>query len=243
MDGENKSSETSTSKMETETNGESTAEKEIDQQQRNNYFETSISNDLICNPDDVIQMYKEPDSIYKNDDNELIFGNKQFEDHHTKYANKLQLYYTLLKKETVGEDQDLINIRELTPVLIQRTEGILSTLLFITLDQNHDYRGGRTSGSDSWVTVKSPTFITKIKRGQTGIDFPMNNEYLNTLVNTSFSGLKSIIGLLIMDDVNNTIFENDYFENGKLNITEILFITPNKNFKNSLIFIRFSYII
>jgi len=102
----------------------------------------------------------------------------------------------------------------------------LSTLLFITLDQNHDFRGNRTSGSDSWVTIKNPAYITKIPPSRPAfIDFPMDNPYLNTLVNTTFSGLKSLFGLLVIDEENNnklTAEGSNYYQNNKLKINEIM---------------------
>ena len=173
-----------------------------------NYFITRISTNLVCNEDTVVEIYKEPLQYLPHPDNtenyDLILSPEKYEKEHDEYANQLQLYYTLLKKpvDPLPDAGRLINIRNLTPILIQRTEGILSTLLFITLDQNHDFRGGRTAGSDSWVTVKKPTFVSKVKSidETTNIPLPMSNSYLNTLVNTSFSGLNSLIGLLIIDD-------------------------------------------
>jgi hypothetical protein len=192
----------------------------------NNYFITKMSTNLVCDSKTVTELFG--NSIHVDDDNvDLIFDNTNYENEHEEYANNLQLYYTLLKKnEPESRSDNLVNIRTLTPILIQKTDNILSTLLFITLDQNHDFRGGRTAGSDSWVTVKTPTFITKVEQiaADKPIEFPMNNSYLSTLINTSFSGLKSLIGLLVVEGEDNI---PDLMENGKLNITKIM----SENFK------------
>lgn len=199
----------------------------------NNYFTTSLSTSLVCDENTVINIYDESRSSYVDEDSsELIFNSNQYEEEHNKYSNKLQLYYSLLKQnkqestENLNENTNLINIRNLTPLLVQRTESILSTLLFIALDQNHDFRGGRTAGSDSWVTVKNPTFISTIRSSNEGtvIDYPMNNSYLNTLVNTSFSGLKSLIGLLVIDIDDAIKLEemSKYIKDGKIDINEIM---------------------
>lgn len=207
---------------------ESSDEMEIEDNNNNNddnYFKTKWSSSLLCN-DEVFQTIYN-DSGYL-DDNGLVLTNDDYEDKHNKFANILQQYYTLYKKtdQYKSDNSSLVSLRELTPVLLQRTEGILSTLLFITLDQNHDFRGGRTAGSESWVTVKNSTFVGKASWVNNKFEYPLNNTYLNTLVNTSFSGLKSIIGLLIINDefIQNLVSSTDFYNQteDKLNILSIM---------------------
>lgn len=209
----------------------------IEEIQNTNYFTTKWSQDLLCKPRDVQNIYsiEERGSIIDDSTNTFLLTSDGYEDQHNELSNDLQLYYTLLSKSGNEETtemgnkktQDLIQLRELTPILIQRTDSILTTLLFITLDQNHDFRGGRTAGTDSWVIVKKPTLIKRMKLepGQS-IDSPFDNSYLSTLVNTTFSGHKSIIGLLVLneEDMNRISTVSAFFnrEQGKLNVQNIM---------------------
>ena len=92
----------------------------------NNYFTTSLSTSLVCDENTVINIYDESRSSYVDEDSsELIFNSNQYEEEHNKYSNKLQLYYSLLKQnkqestENLNENTNLINIRNLTPLLVQ----------------------------------------------------------------------------------------------------------------------------
>jgi hypothetical protein len=72
------------------------------------------------------------------------------------------------------------------------------------LDQCHDFRGGRTVGSASWVTEISKGVLKKdvdIDDVANGITENLNsNDFMNTLVKTSFSGKQNIVGIMVIGD-------------------------------------------
>jgi hypothetical protein len=198
----------------------------------NNYFNTQWSQNKFCNVENVQEIFNNNDKnsfIDKETNNYFLFSNKDlYQKQFDNYSNGIQLYYRLIEQneDTSNEYSDKIKINKLTPILIQKTENILSTLLFITLDQNHDFRGGRTAGTDSWVTVRKSNLIKKISlENEQEIKEPFDNPYLTTLINTSFSGHKSIIGILMIDDKNLNILQNslEYLDdNKKINISKIM---------------------
>ena len=194
----------------------------------NNYFTTSWNQNIICDIESVQDIFKMKGSSIINDVNESYqILNNNYEGMHNQYANNIQLYYSLLSKKTDSSiETDFIPLRKLTPVLIQRTDNILNVLLYMMLDQNHDFRGPRTTGTDSWVSIKKPTLITKNKFTETNnvIPDPFDNSYQSILVNTTFSGLKSIIGLIVMDDESDELLKANplYYNNNTLNIHDLM---------------------
>ena len=241
----------------------------LEEIKNNNYFITTWSQDLLCKPEVVQDIYgiKDRGSFLDDVENTLVLTSDGYEEQHHELANSLQLYYTLLPKkskdengseeaegevavseeatgevavseEAVGELDHMNKLLEMTPVLVQRTDSILTTLLFITLDQNHDFRGGRTVGTDSWVVLKNPALIKRMKLepGQS-IEEPFDNSYLSTLVNTTFSGHNSIIGLLVLNEEDMNLLLTS--ESASMYFDE----TDNLNFQKIMteLFTRFSF--
>jgi hypothetical protein len=203
------------------------------------YFYHSWASYLFKKTDDVKEVFHIDNSnLNKNNENVYIW-NKQskdnctnFLDEHKKYGNSLQNYYTVVDQrgelpenwQSTGE----INITSITPIYLQKCENIMSTLLFMPLDQCHDFRGGRTSEYESWVTtskksiLKSSVNSEEVDQGITSNIY--TNEFMNTLVHTSFSGMKDIIGIMVIGDESFELIKQSQhlFDNGNLNYQNIM---------------------
>ena len=175
------------------------------------YFYHTWNKLLLCDLNDAAEIFK-----IQNDGNDLepniYIYNKQstndFETQHNKYGNSLQNYYNVIPQlgnvSSQWKEEERININNITPVLLQKCDNIMTTLLFMPLDQCHDFRGGRTTGSASWVTEISKGVLKKdvdIDDVANGITENLNsNDFMNTLVKTSFSGKQNIVGIMVIGD-------------------------------------------
>ncbi len=179
------------------------------------YFYHTWNKLLLCDLNDTKEVFH-----IQNDENtmqpNIYIYNKQvegeyndFEAMHKKYGNSLQNYYNVIPQTgsvTPGawKEEERININNITPILQQKCDSIMTTLLFMPLDQCHDFRGGRTVGSASWVTetakgvLKKDVDIDSIANGIT--ENLYSNDFMNTLVKTSFSGKQNIIGIMVIGD-------------------------------------------
>ena len=165
------------------------------------YFYHTWNKLLLCDLNDTKEVFH-----IQNDENtmqpNIYIYNKQsegenndFETMHKKYGNSLQNYYNVIPQTGLSgawKEEERININNITPILQQKCDNIMTTLLFMPLDQCHDFRGGRTVGSASWVTetakgvLKKDVDIDTIANGIT--ENLYSNDFMNTLVKTSFSG-------------------------------------------------------
>jgi hypothetical protein len=177
------------------------------------YFYHTWNKLLLCSLNDVSKTFHINDknagdpNIYINNltDGHDNFNN--FEQQHKNYGNSLQNYYTIVNQSGIldanWKELERINITTITPLFLQKCENIMSTLLFMPLDQCHDFRGGRTSGTPSWVTETPKGLLQKDVDNSitTGISENLySNEFMNTLVKTSFSGKKNIVGIMVISD-------------------------------------------
>ncbi len=195
------------------------------------YFYHTWNKLLLCDLNDAAEIFK-----IQNDGNDLepniYIYNKQssndFETQHNKYGNSLQNYYNVIPQlgnvSSGWKEEERININNITPVLLQKCDNIMTTLLFMPLDQCHDFRGGRTTGSASWVTEISKGVLKKdvdIDDVANGITENLNsNDFMNTLVKTSFSGKQNIVGIMVIgDDSHETLLSSE--STFKLNATTL----------------------
>jgi hypothetical protein len=104
----------------------------------------------------------------------------------------------------------------------------MTTLLFMPLDQCHDFRGSRTSGSSSWVTEISKGVLKKdVNEEQLTDGITKNiysNDFMNTLVKTSFSGKQGIVGIMVIGDDSFQLLSNstEYKNGDDLDIQKIM---------------------
>ena len=203
------------------------------------YFYHTWNKLLLCNLKDVAETFHiNNDSdlniyVFNNDlnDDKSICSN--FETQHHKYGNSLQNYYTIVnqKPESIAanwKEMERIDITSITPIYLQKCENIMSTLLFMPLDQCHDFRGGRTSGSSSWVTETSKGVLNKdvdLAQLTNGITRDIySNDFMNTLIKTSFSGKQGIVGIMVIGDDSFQLLSNSVeYKNGvNLDIQKIM---------------------
>ena len=175
------------------------------------YFYHTWNKLLLCDLKDTEEVFHIHNDSNNLEENIYIY-NKQsvdFETQHKKYGNSLQNYYTVVPQTgTIDmngwKDEERININNITPILLQKCDNIMTTLLFMPLDQCHDFRGGRTVGSSSWVTETSKGILKKdvdVEDIANGISENLySNNFMNTLVKTSFSGKQGVIGIMVIGD-------------------------------------------
>lgn len=193
------------------------------------YFYHTWNKELFCNIDDTskifnIQNLPDEKNVYIYNNNLPGEECNNFKSQHDKYANSLQNYYYVVDKtEPLPGDWDKskeIEITKITPIYVQKCDNIMSTLLFMPLDQCHDFRGGRTSGGKSLATQMDKGKInTTSKNNENGLANNggiitgniYSNTFINNLVNTSFSGQKNIIGLLVIGNDSVEILKNSEF--------------------------------
>jgi len=204
------------------------------------YFYHTWNKLLMCNLNDVAETFHINNSN-DLDQNIYVFNNalkdvksncSNFETQHQKYGNSLQNYYTIVNQTTEGiesnwKEKERIDITSITPIYLQKCENIMTALLFMPLDQCHDFRGGRTSGSTSWVTEISKGVLKKDVDEQqlaTGITENIySNDFMNTLVKTSFSGKQGIVGIMVIGDESFQLLSNSEYKNGdNLDIQKIM---------------------
>jgi hypothetical protein len=203
------------------------------------YFYHTWPSFLFENTEDVKEVFHIDNS---RDDNIFIWNNQlnssntnekctNFLEQHSKYGNSLQNYYTVVNQTgnlpESWQSTDRMNITDITPIYLQKCENIMTTLLFMPLDQCHDFRGGRTSDSTSWVTMsKKGVLKSNVKEQyiQQGITSNIySNNFMNTLVNTSFSGMKDIVGIMVISDNSLQLLkQSEYFVNETLNFQNIM---------------------
>lgn len=111
---------------------------------------------------------------------------------------------------------------DLTPIYLQKTDTILNTLLFMCLDQGHDFHDGSartktTDGNPTWVDLdfKGKGYLNKIPQskfnsiistsGTTFLSKDIFGEYdfIKGLLNTTFIGGNGAYGLVAIDDEEN----------------------------------------
>jgi hypothetical protein len=132
-------------------------------------------------------------------------------------------------KEDLIKKTSFSKLLDVTPVLVQDTASILNTLIFMCLDQGHDFRAGdsRTTTSDGCSTWVDPDFyvdkkicyLNKIKKqnfndnyissiassssGTVTISSDLifgKNEFIKGLLNTTFVGGNSNYGFVVVED-------------------------------------------
>ncbi len=112
-----------------------------------------------------------------------------------------------------------ISLLDLTPVCLQNTNNIMNTLIFMCLDQGHDFRdkSNRTlnKGNRGWVDIdyRGAGYLNKISEevlsryapneGDNKIESPQifgKQQFVTGLINTTFKGGNGTYGLVIVDD-------------------------------------------
>jgi hypothetical protein len=205
------------------------------------YFYHTWNKLLLCILKDVAETFHINNSndldpniyVFNNDLKDDISKFSDFETQHKEYGNSLQNYYTIVKQTTksidpLWKDKERIDITSITPIYLQKCENIMTTLFFMPLDQCHDFRGGRTSGSTSWVTEISKGVLKKdVNEEQltAGITADIySNNFMNTLVKTSFSGKQGIVGIMVIGDYSFQLLNNsaEYKTGDNLNIQKII---------------------
>ena len=132
------------------------------------YFYHTWNKLLLCDLKDTEEVFHIHNDSNNLEENIYIY-NKQsldFETQHKKYGNSLQNYYTIVPQTgTIDvngwKEEERININNVTPIFMQKCDNIMTTLLFMPLDQCHDFRGSRTVGSSSWVTETAKGILKK----------------------------------------------------------------------------------
>jgi len=206
------------------------------------YFYHTWNKLLLCNLTDVAETFHINNSndldpniyVFNNDlKDDTVSKFSDFETQHKEYGNSLQNYYTIVNQNPTGiepdwKEKERINITNITPIYLQKCENIMTALFFMPLDQCHDFRGGRTSGSTSWVTETSKGVLKKdvdLEQLTTGItDNIYSNDFMNTLVKTSFSGKRGIVGIMVIGDDSFQLLNNstEYKKDGNLDIQKIM---------------------
>lgn len=117
---------------------------------------------------------------------------------------------------------------KLTPIYLQNTDTILNTLLFMCLDQGHDFHDGsaRTKtpdGKATWVDLdfNGKGFLNKISSDIFESEYANvnegiittdkifgNNDFIKGLLNTTFIGGNGAYGLVVIDEINNSKLGN-----------------------------------
>ncbi len=130
----------------------------------------------------------------------------------------------------MSNEQPGIPLLNLTPVCLQNTNNIINTLLFMCLDQGHDFRdgGSRTrlpGGERGWVDIDydGNGYLNKISKdeligyanGQSSftIDSPKivgNYQFVTGLINTTFMGGKGAYGLVLLNDEYYNMIKSNY---------------------------------
>lgn len=113
-----------------------------------------------------------------------------------------------------------IPLLNLTPICLQNTNNIINTLMFMCLDQGHDFRdeGGRTvvNGKKAWVNteIDKQCYINKISRKEFQDNYGVNegenvinsdkifgqNEFIKGLLNTTFVGGDGAFGFIVIEN-------------------------------------------
>ena len=109
-----------------------------------------------------------------------------------------------------------VPLLNLTPVCLQKTDTILDTMLFMCLDQGHDFRDGskRTlnKGKPSWVDLvfEKRGYLNKVLEEDYNKNYKSktitsdkifgNSDFIKGLINTTFSGGDGNYGLVVIDD-------------------------------------------
>ena len=136
------------------------------------------------------------------------------DDNETKYANSLQNYYDYYPRDKSNTiDVELITgeirgtkITKLTSLYIQSVSELLITMLFIHLDQNHDFhvtsRDAIEYTSDEYLhkDISKEFFANMVEGVETIIENPCNNKWIQDSIRTSFFGGKSIFSIMFIND-------------------------------------------
>lgn len=205
------------------------------------YFYHTWNKLLLCNLQEVAKIFHINNSndldpniyVFNNDLKDVTSDFSNFESQHHKYGNSLQNYYTIVNQNSVSipanwKEMERIDITNITPIYLQKCENIMTTLLFMPLDQCHDFRGSRTNGSTSWVTEISKGILKKdVDDEQLTAGITTNiysNDFMNTLVKTSFSGKQGIVGIMVIGDDSFQLLNNsaEYKNGDSLDIQKIM---------------------
>jgi len=156
------------------------------------------------------------------------------QDQFNEYGNNLQMYFDLIDKTKEQIDERSKNkLTSLTPILLQKTDNILAYMLFMGLDQGHDFHagGGRGASPGNWVSENyimnnsrlNSINLTLSQKTQK-IPFPCNTEFIQGLINTSFCGGRSVYGILVgnYDDLTLLELSTNYGIDNKLDIQKIM---------------------
>lgn len=135
------------------------------------------------------------------------------------------------------DNESGISLLNLTPVCLQNTNNIINTLIFMCLDQGHDFRdtSKRTNvsgGKKGWVNAEynKDSYLKKIKNNelitlyqnanQTNGEVFSNdlfgkNEFMKGLLNTTFTGNPGAFGLILIEDEDFKMFGSNADKMGK----------------------------
>jgi len=123
-----------------------------------------------------------------------------------------------------------IKLINLTPINLQKTDNILNTLLFMCLDQGHDFHDGsaRTKtndGKSTWVDLdlNGKGYLNKINQDIFDLEYAPNQgvneisadkifgkkDFIKGLLNTTFVGGDGAYGLVIVEDVEFKKYNNE----------------------------------
>jgi hypothetical protein len=155
-----------------------------------------------------------------------------------------------------NENETNIPLLDLTPIYLQNTNNIINSLIFMNLDQGHDFHDGSartktSSGNSTWVDldVKGKGFINQIKRSIFNIKYPDgnniltsakgeifgNSDFIKGSLNTTFVGGNGAYGFVVIDDENlqkhnnsNISIEKNIIEVIKKNINIKILNLPDK---------------
>lgn len=125
------------------------------------------------------------------------------------------------------EEKHEISLLNLTPVCLQNTNNIMNTLLFMSLDQGHDFRDNsdrtNVNGIKAWInadiSIREETgkvvYLNKVPKkdfeenyapntGDNSIDASKifgQYDFVKGLINTTFFGGNGVFGLVVVEDV------------------------------------------
>ena len=175
-------------------------------------------------------LYIDMNSGHNFQTDSIITTGEQFDE----YGNNLQMYFDLIDKTKEPVDEASKNkLTSLTPILLQKMDNIIAYMLFMCLDQGHDFHagGGRGASPGNWVsenyimnTSRLNTINLTLSQNTQKIPYPCNTEFIQGLINTSFCGGKSVYGILVgnYDDLNFLETSTNYGLDNKLDIQKIL---------------------
>lgn len=125
------------------------------------------------------------------------------------------------------EEKKEIPLLDLTPVCLQNTNNVMNTLLFMCLDQGHDFRdtSDRTNvaGTKAWINADisireeagKVVYLNKVSKDEFETNYAPNEDdniidaskifgqydFVKGLINTTFAGGDGVFGLVVIEDI------------------------------------------